>query len=175
MPPSSPSSCSLHRPTPRRPRRDRDGIDVPLPQTSVDPSRMHSSCDSDSDHDSEGRRGRAAHKCASASARSACARSACARAQSNREFVTPFQESLKHNLNCINCLKNYYTRGRRGGRKIIRKCDPRTVATGEDGGSESDSAVSVEVAIGNSNGKGRRRRRRRRKAISEGSRYATRS
>ena len=55
--------------------------------------------------------------------------------------------------------------------KIIRKCDPRTMATGENGGSKSDSAVSVEVAIGN--GKGRRRRRRR-KAISEGSRYATR-
>ena len=45
------------------------------------------------------------------------------------------------------------------------------MTTGEDGGSEGDSRFSVEVAIAN----GRGERRRRRKAISEGSRYATRS
>ena len=48
------------------------------------------------------------------------------------------------------------------------------MTTGEDGGSEGDSRFSVEVAIANGRGE-RRRRRRRRKAISEGSRYATRS
>ena len=45
------------------------------------------------------------------------------------------------------------------------------MTTGEDGGSEGDSGVSVEVAIAS----GRGERRKRRKAISEGSRYATRS